>query len=61
MKTSPVPSGLNSLRPDASLIEAAAQGHPVAICIRDAWKFSLPIRHVAADDPVWQRETLFLG
>lgn len=52
-------SAFNSLKPDAGLVEAAADGHPVAIAVVESWRFSIPIIQIPSNDPIWQREMTF--
>jgi len=39
-----------SLNPGPSVIEAAAEGQPEAVAIRDAWRFNHPIRTVPPEE-----------
>lgn len=39
-----------SLRPGPAMMEAAAAGNPEAQAVRDAWRFSYPVRIVNAED-----------
>lgn len=53
-----------SLRPGLAMMQAAAEGNKEACAIRDAWKFSYPIRKVTSEQfeaMVNRNPVVFLG